>query len=524
MADTLKYPIDIQSFSVLRKEGYLYIDKTDLLYNLVHNNYYVFLSRPRRFGKTLLMSTIEAYFKGEQELFQGLAIDKLEKKWESFPVLRFDLSGENYKDLSRVISHIEWLLARMERKYNYSGSGTISQRLSDLIETVHDQTGKKVVVLVDEYDKPMLDSLHQKDAQEEIRNELRAFYSVLKASYEYVRFVMLTGVTKFGKVSIFSGLNNLTDISMVREYDSICGITQEEFDHYFHSSVGNFAQTNEMTPKEAAEMFKSYYDGYHFTIPGKDIYNPYSVLYAFRFRMIDQYWYSTGSSSFLVNLIRRHPFRLNDIESARRSRAELSDITDFSGDIIPLLYQSGYLTLKGFDKETQEYSLGFPNREVYKAFWSTLAKHIFSTATESINGIGTKEMTEDLMKGDPNGFLLRIKGLFGALSSESEPQKEIHFQNTMAVIARMLGFTVKTEVHSSAGRCDMTILTPSYVYIFEFKVDKSPEEALKQIYDREYYLPYTADKREIFLIGVDFSTHNRSLAKWIIKSYNPYQE
>ncbi len=523
MDDTLKYPIDIQSFSVLRNEGYLYIDKTELLYHLVNNNYYVFLSRPRRFGKTLLMSTIEAYFKGEKNLFKGLAIEKLEKVWEPFPVLRFDLSGENYKDLSRVVGHIEWLLARMERRYDYSGSGTISQRLSDLIETVHDRTGKKVVVLVDEYDKPILDSLHEKDSQEDIKNELRAFYSVLKASYEYVRFVMLTGVTKFGKVSIFSGLNNLTDISMVEEYESICGITQQEFDIYFHSSVENFAKTNEMNSNEVAEIFKRYYDGYHFTIPGKDIYNPYSVLYAFRFRTIDQYWFSTGSSSFLVNLIRRHPFRLNDIESARRSRAELSDITDFSADIIPLLYQSGYLTLKEFDKETQEYTLGFPNREVYKAFWSTLAKHIFSTP-DSINGIGTREMTEDLMKGDPNGFLYIIKGLFGALSSESEPQKEIHFQNTMAVIARMLGFTVRTEVHSSAGRCDMTILTPSYVYIFEFKVDKSPEEALKQIYDREYYLPYIADKREIFLIGVNFSSHNRALDKWIIESYKPFSK
>lgn len=518
MAETLKYPVDIQSFSLLRREGYVYIDKTDLLYHLVNNNYYVFLSRPRRFGKTLLMSTIEAYFKGEKDLFKGLAIDKLENKWESFPVLRFDLSGENYKDLSRVVGHIEWLLARMERKYNYSGGGTISQRLSDLIETVFDQTGKKVVVLVDEYDKPMLDSLHEEGAQEEIKNELRAFYSVLKASYEYVRFVMLTGVTKFGKVSIFSGLNNLTDISMVREYDSICGITQQEFDHYFHTSLENFAKTNELSSEETAEMFKDYYDGYHFTIPGKDIYNPYSVLYAFRFGVIDQYWFSTGSSSFLVNLIRRHPFRLNDIESARRSRAELSDITDFSRDIIPLLYQSGYLTLKAFDKETQEYSLGFPNQEVYKAFWSTLAKHILSS-TDSINGIGTKEMTEDLMNGDPNGFLYKIKGLFGSLSSENEPQKEIHFQNTMAVIARMLGFTVRTEVHSSAGRCDMTILTPSYIYIFEFKVDKSPEEALKQIYDREYYLPYVADKREIFLIGVAFSSRNRALDKWIIEGY-----
>ena len=518
MADIVKYPVDIQSFSVIREDGYLYIDKTELIYHLANNHYYVFLSRPRRFGKTLLMSTLEAYFKGEKELFKGLAIEHLEKKWDSFPVLRFDLSGENFRDLSRVIAHIEWLITRMERKQGYEGKGTISQRLSDLIENIHEATGKKVVVLVDEYDKPMLDTLHNSAAQEEIKDELRAFYSVLKSSYEHVRFVMLTGVTKFGKVSIFSGLNNLTDISMVSEYDSICGITQKEFESYFKDSIKDFAIKNGQSEEEVRDRFKEYYDGYHFSIPGAEIYNPFSVLYAFRFNCLDQYWYASGSSSFLVKLLMNNSYRLTDLEGARRTRAELSDITDMSQDIVPLLYQSGYLTLKDYDKETEEYILGFPNQEVNKAFWSSLSKHIFS-ASENQNGYGIKDLTEDLMKGDLNDFLLKVKSLFGSVGSENEPVKEIHFQNMMAIIARMLGFSVMTEVHSSAGRCDMTIKTPSYIYIFEFKVDKSPEEAMSQIYQKKYYLPYLSSKRKIYLIGVDFSTKTRTIESWKIEEF-----
>ena len=400
MAGIVKYPVDIQSFSVIREDGYLYIDKTELIYHLVNNHYYVFLSRPRRFGKTLLMSTLEAYFKGEKELFRGLAIERLEKKWNSFPVLRFDLSSENFKDLSRVVSHIEWLLSRMERKYGYEGKGTISQRLSDLIENIHEQTGKKVVVLVDEYDKPMLDTFHDNSMQKEIRDELRAFYSALKSSYEHIRFVMLTGVTKFGKVSIFSGLNNIADISMVSEYDSICGITEAEFDRYFKQSVKDFAIVNGQSEEEVRNRFKEYYDGYHFSIPGAEIYNPFSVLYAFRFNFIDQYWYASGSSSFLVRLLMSNPYRLTDLEGARRTRAELSDITDMSGDIVPLLYQSGYLSLKGYNKENGEYILGFPNQEVDKAFWSSLSKHIF-LVSENQNGYGIKELTEDLISSLP---------------------------------------------------------------------------------------------------------------------------
>lgn len=516
MTNIPKYPVDIQSFSVMRNDGYLYVDKTDLIYHLANNHYYVFLSRPRRFGKTLLMSTLEAYFKGEKELFAGLAMEHLEKDWISYPVLRFDLSAENFKDLSRVISHLEWLLSRIERRYGMTGSGTISQRLSDVIEHVHEQTGRKVVVLIDEYDKPMLDTLHNDEMQEEVKNELRAFYSVLKSSYEHVRFVMLTGVTKFGKVSIFSGLNNLTDISMVREYDSICGITQAEFDRYFTHSVVHFAGHNNLTVDEAKAKFKDFYDGYHFAIPGAEIYNPFSVFYAFRFNSLDQYWFASGSSTFLVKLLMRHPYRLNELDKAQRTGAELSDITELSGDIVPLLYQSGYLTLRDYDAESGEYTLGFPNQEVYKAFWSSLAKHLFAS-TENVNGYGLKGMTEDLMKGDADAFLLKVKSLFGSVSSEYEAVKEVHFQNMMAVIARMLGFTVRTEVHSSAGRCDMTIFTPSYIYLFEYKVDKAPKTALEQIYDKAYYLPYLADGRTMFAIGVEFSTRTRAISRWTIE-------
>ncbi len=377
MSDIIKYPIGIQTFSKIIEGNYKYVDKTALIYDLATNNDYVFLSRPRRFGKSLLTSTLESYFKGERELFAGLKIAELEKNWEKFPVLRFDLSSANYNEPKRLKERIDSCLRTFEKEYSLSSeSDNLAERFNFLIEEAYRQSGKRVVVLIDEYDKPLLDCLEDTDTHDKLREELRGFYSVIKANDRFIRFAMLTGITKFGKVSIFSGLNNLRDISMLPKYNSICGITETEFHRDFGTSIALFAAENGMNEEETWNKFKEMYDGYHFASRGECIYNPYSVLSAFNDGELKSYWYSSGSPSYLAKLVERNNYPLDSIDGVKRNEIELelNDISDFSSDIVPLLYQSGYLTIKGYDSTMEEYELGFPNGEVRKTFWSSLAK------------------------------------------------------------------------------------------------------------------------------------------------------
>ncbi len=420
MAETrIKYPVDTSSFSRIRKDGYLYIDKTELMYRLANDNIYAFLSRPRRFGKSLLMSTLEAYFQGKRDLFSGLAVEKLENNWTSYPVLRFDLSMETYSSPERIMEHLDHLLSKMERRFEVFSQGTLATRFADLIENVSEKTGKGVVILIDEYDKPLLDLLDSSENIEDVKNELRGFYSVLKGSAEFVRFVLLSGVSKFGKMSVFSGLNNLRDISMLPEYEAICGITESEFADYFKQPLENFASRCDLTTEEAHERFKNYYDGYHFSFPGKEIYNPYSVLNAFNDESLRDYWFVSGSPSYLIRMIEKNQYSIAQIDGSRRTATELSDITDITDDFIPMLYQSGYLTLKGYDNETEEYILGFPNKEVHKAFWSSLSKHFFSNR-DALSSKSLSAFINDLENGHIDDFMTRLQSLFAGRNSEME--------------------------------------------------------------------------------------------------------
>ncbi|MDE6023794.1 MAG: AAA family ATPase, partial [Muribaculaceae bacterium] len=334
----IKYPIGIQTFSEIISEGYLYVDKTQLVYDLVDTNKYVFLSRPRRFGKSLLMSTLEAYFRGERELFKGLAMEKLESEWETYPVFRFDLSGEYFDHPDKLSDHIHSYLDDFSETYSIETEGSISNRFSTLIKKVHFQTGKKIVILIDEYDKPLLDSLHKDELHGNLRDMLRGFYSVIKASDQYIRFAMLTGITKFSKVSVFSGLNNLEDISMLSTYNDICGISETEFRRDFVASIANFSIEHDMEESRTWEEFKTMYDGYHFASRGEGIYNPFSVLNAFKRNEFGNFWYESGSPSYLVNLIERHNYSLDRLEGEYRSQTALNDISDMGYDIVPLLY------------------------------------------------------------------------------------------------------------------------------------------------------------------------------------------
>ena len=521
MTNRIEYPIGIQTFEKIIDKGYLYVDKTALIHQLVNSAEYVFLSRPRRFGKSLLMSTLEAYFKGRKELFHGLAIESLEEKWTVYPVFRFDLSGNYFKTTERLTDHIASYLDDMEKMYGLSSEGNIAQRFRQLIRQAYEKFGSKVVVLVDEYDKPLLDCLHDTTLHDAIRDELRGFYSVLKLSDEFIRFAMLTGVTRFGKVSVFSGLNNLKDISLLPKYNALCGISEREFRSYFPQSVKEFALENGLTEEVTWNQFRSLYDGYRFAFRGENIYNPFSVLSAFDSERFGAYWYASGSPSYLIKLIERHRFLLANLEGERRSEAQLSDISNVGSDLVPLLYQSGYLTIKGFENPMDfplggEYILGFPNREVNLSFWSSLSTHFFRGYGQQ-STFDTRLFVDDVMQGRVEEFMVRLRSLFADTNSEGEADKEIHFQNMMAIACKMLGFQVRTEVHAHRGRCDMQIETPGYIYIFEFKVNGTPEKALEQIHDRDYHLRFGSDTRILWLIGANFSTETRTLTGWIIE-------
>ena len=519
MESTVKYPVGIQTFSEIIEEDYMYVDKTELIYKLVNGGKYMFLSRPRRFGKSLLASTLEAYFLGKCELFRGLAIDRLEKDWTVYPVFRFDLSGANYSDLERLYARIKGCLDSIERRYGLStDTEIISERFIHLIEQAAEKTGKRVVIIIDEYDKPMLDTLHDVSGlHEKIRDELRGFYSAIKLSDEFVKFAFITGVTRFSRLSIFSGFNNLKDISLAPAYAEICGISSRELHLYFGASIRDFATRKGWTDERVRETLKYEYDGYRFAIPGVYVYNPFSVLSAFDSDSIGQFWYATGSSSFLVELVKHRHFLLGNLEGVKRHESDLNDITEIGHDVVPLLYQAGYLTLKDYDESSKEYILGFPNHEVSVGFWRSLAKYFFiNRIGESSFDVG--KFLDDVYRGQPDSFMKRLQTLFADTESGAEPDKEIHFQNMMATVFKMLGLMVHTEMHSSLGRCDMTVETPSYIYIFEFKVDGSAEAAMRQIHERDYAGRWAMDSRSVFLIGANFSTRLRNLSvPWIIE-------
>lgn len=516
MAHT-RYPIGIQTFSDIITGNYVYVDKTELVYDLTQRYRYVFLSRPRRFGKSLLMSTLESYFKGEKELFKGLAIDRLEKDWHTHPVFRFDFSPANYVDTSRLIDMINWSLGNIEKEYSlFTTDRNITLRFKELIKLAFEKYGQKVVILIDEYDKPMLDCLHDSELNQKLKAELRSFYSAIKASDQYLRFVMLTGITKFGKISVFSGLNNLKDISLMPRYNGICGITETEFHRDFKEPLAEFATEHGITETEAWEKFRLKYDGYHFASRGEGIYNPFSVINAFDENELKNFWYATGSPSYLIRLIEQNHYKLDSIDGQLRKEDQLSDITDTRNDFLPLLYQSGYLTIKGYYPDSQEYLLGFPNQEVESSFWNSLS-YKFLWSSYSHSAFDLRKCLIDVNEGRPEEFMQSMKSLFADTSSEYEKDKEIHFQNMMAIAAKMMGLTVRTEIHSAKGRCDMQILTSGFVYIFEFKIDGTPEEALQQIKDKGYAVPFTADERTVFVIGANFSTDTRTLDGWIIE-------
>lgn len=511
----MKYPIGIQNFESLRKDGYTYVDKTAMVYQLASTGKYYFLSRPRRFGKSLLISTLEAYFAGKRELFEGLAMEKLEKEWTAYPILHLDLNTARYNNRESLEEMLNAALTTWEAEYGSEETETTSAlRFKGIVERAAKATGRRVVILVDEYDKPLLQSINDETLQAEYRSTLKAFYSVLKTQDRYIRFALLTGVTKFGKVSVFSDLNNLFDLSMDERYQAICGITEEEIRNYFGESVHQLAAKHGMTDEETIAKLRRQYDGYHFRQNGKGIYNPFSLLNTFEKKEFGSYWFETGTPTYLVELLKRDDYTLPNLTEEVATADMLNSIDSFSRNPVPVIYQSGYLTIRDYDEEFGEYHLGFPNKEVEEGFTRFLLP--FYTGADGSTPFSIANFVRSLRSGRPEDFMRLMATMLSDTDYKIAGNSELYFQNAFYLVAKMLGFYTQVERTISNGRMDMVIETRDYLYIIEFKLDGSADDALRQIDDKGYAQPFAADSRKLYKIGINFSLEKRCIEEWKI--------
>jgi len=511
-----KLPIGIQSFEKIRVGNYCYIDKTNLVYQLVSNNYPYFLSRPRRFGKSLLMSTIEAYFLGKKELFEGLAIGQLEKEWKVYPVLHLDLNAENYNSIDSLERILNEHLCLWEQKYGASSAETsLSLRFKGVIRRAAESTGLPTVVLIDEYDKPLLQAIGNKELQEQYKGILKAFYGVLKSVDAHLRFVFLTGVTKFGQVSVFSDLNQLKDISMDARYATICGITDDELRRDFQPELETLANNEGMTYEEVCQKMKRMYDGYHFRHNMEGMYNPFSVLNALDSAEFGSYWFATGTPTFLVELLKKTDYDLRDLEGVELPANLFADYRADADYPIPVIYQSGYLTIKGYNSRFKTYTLGFPNEEVEYGFLNFLLPYYTEIPTEK-GEFNIMCFVKELEAGDAEAFLTRLRAFFAGIPYELNDKTERHYQAVFYLVFRLLGQYIDVEERSAKGRADAVVKTKDFVYVFEFKLDGSVDEALKQIDEKGYLLPYNIDNRQLVKIGISFDSVERNIGEWKI--------
>ena len=512
----MKFPIGIQSFESLRSEGFVYVDKTALVKKLVSEGKCYFLSRPRRFGKSLLMSTIEAYFKGKKHLFEGLAMAELETEWKEYPVLHLDLNAKSYTKLQDLYDLLDDQLTFYERQYDSVATDKSPEgRFRQLIRSAKQKTGRGAVVLVDEYDKPILQAIGNEPLQEEFRNALKAFYGVLKSADADLRFTLLTGVTKFGKVSVFSDLNNLKDISTSPHFHDICGISEAELHRFFDCQVENLATENKQTKDEAYGELKRRYDGYHFCENTDGLYNPFSLLWTLSENKYGNYWFSTGTPTYLVELLKKNDFHLEDFSNLEVSQDELDSIHQADINPIPVLFQSGYLTIKEVNKEFELYKLDFPNEEVKEGFVKFLLPYYVYCRQSQQKTIVSKFVTA-LRSGDADTFMQLMQSLMAGTPYELIRELENHYQNVMFIITRLMGFYVQAEYRTSNGSIDLMIGTDKYVYIIELKFNGSAEEALAQIDTKNYSLPFAKDDRQVIKIGANVSGETRNLEEWLL--------
>ena len=516
---TLKYPTGQQDFVYLRENGYVYVDKTDIIHHLVNNPKYVFLARPRRFGKSLLLSTIETFFKGRKELFKGLAIEHLEKEWRKHPVFHLELSGMERGNFESLKDELDRQIREWEEEYGIvKTADSISSRFRDLINKSCKITGEKVVILVDEYDNPLINSLEDSRLHDRCKDLLKAVYSAIKGMDRYIRFAMITGVSRFSKTSVFSGLNNLNDISFDNRYASLCGFTLPEIRRFLWQGVEELALNKKVTPEIVVEMLKEQYDGYHFSRECPDIYNPFSLLNALDKSSIGYYWILSGAPTFLIDQLKKSGNTFLKIFTSEETEYTLGtlDVALFSP--VALLYQTGYLTIKSYNPESEFYTLGVPNKEVnYGLFVSLLSD--YQRNEEKDNLITASAMRVALMSGEPQKFLLLLQEFYEAIPYNLHPNKyELNFEKILYSLLRLIDLDVRSEVELSNGRIDLLITTGKYVYILELKMDSTPEKALSQIREKGYTDAFRSDYRKIFLIGVNFSSESRNIDSWVIES------
>ena len=504
---TKLYPIGMQTFSEIREEDFLYVDKTEYIYRMTHTSgKYFFLSRPRRFGKSLLVSTFESYFEGKKELFKGLAIEKMEKEWTKYPVLHFSLAGGKHMEKDQLVRYLLYILEKNEKKFGViKDSPDPNVRMLNLIETVYEQTGQKVVVLIDEYDAPLLDVVHEDTSSDILREVMRNFYSPLKDSDRMLRFVFLTGITKFSQLSIFSELNNITNVSMHQEYAGICGITKEELLDKFDEDIDVLAGRLGLTHEQALSKLKENYDGYHFTWPSSDIFNPYSLLNCLAEGQMNSYWFGSGTPTYLLNMMRKYDFTPIDLgEQMDASKDDFDAATETMTTIMPLLYQSGYITIKNYDPETELYTLALPNKEVRIGLYRSMLPHYLAAKSAMCNTTVAK-MSALINKGNMDGALQLLKMFWETVPYCDNTDYEGHYQQTMYIIFALLtNFRILVEQHTFRGRTDITMETKDTIYVIELKFNKSAQEALEQINNKHYADAFALRGKTVEKIGMNF--------------------
>jgi hypothetical protein len=522
-----KYPVGMQSFSEIREEGYLYVDKTDLVYKLVHGSKSIFLSRPRRFGKSLLVSTLQSYFEGRKELFSGLFMEDLEKEWTTYPVLRFDFGGAKGITVQDLRDKLSFALSKYERIYGGCLQETsLGNRFSELIQRASEQTGKRVVLLIDEYDVPMLEVLHKPEQIEGVRAVMRDFYSQIKPNDEYLRFVFITGISTFSQLGMFSELNSLKNITERGEYAAVCGVTPQELVENFSYGIHQFATSCNCTPEEVVRNLREQYDGYHFTKEMIDVFNPYSLLSAFDGGHVDDYWFRTGTPTFVIEMLKKHQgdwkFEIEDVEeTGPMSLSDFNIPLEQADDPIPFLYQAGYLTIKSYDARSNRYMLGVPNTEVRIGLLRNLIPLYSLMNPKETYNVAT-DVTIAFCDGDYDKALRLIQSFMAGIPFmpgdeailKDQLRCEAYYHRMIFIILGMLHNGARAQVRQAVGMPDVVVQTSRYIYIIEVKFDSSAEKALQQIEEKHYAAPYLADKREIIKLGVNFSSKNRTLSEW----------
>ncbi len=510
------FPIGIQSFEKIRQTNAIYVDKTALVYRLVSTGQYYFLSRPRRFGKSLLVSTLAAYFEGRKDQFDGLRIAELERDWVKYPVLHISLSLTRVSAIEDLNCLLDNILARLERVYG-RGDSERSQyglRLGDLIERANEQTNQNVVVLIDEYDAPLLDTMHDKKLFAEVRQQLRKFFSPLKDMDAKLRFVFITGISKFSQLSIFSELNNLKTITMNDDYAAICGITKEELVEQLEPEIEVMAEKLGISPKTVVQRLRKKYDGYHFTKDSPDIFNPFSLLNSLSDKDFKNYWYSTGTPTHVTEMLANYTIRPEELEGFVAGEMDFNVAFEQAETPIPILYQSGYLTIKS--SRSNIYKLGFPNEEVRVSFIKGLMPYYTKTSASQNNSFIVR-LIDALDNGNVEKAMMLMRSFFSSIPYDAEKQDENHYKTVFYLIFRLASeYCVRTEDRCAAGRCDALIETEDTIYLFEFKLEGTAEEALKQIDDKGYAIQYEAGNKKIVKIGVNFEKDKRTIERWVI--------